>query len=85
MIRSKKLALLALHPQDPDAMGLYITLFGVEVLEPERVETEYGLTSDTLSLWRRAALFQGRTLMFCVGAPKRFLPSALKIFSSSGP
>jgi len=67
VILSKKLALLALHPQDPDAMGLHITLFGVEVLEPERADTDYGLAPDTLSLWRRAALCQGRTLMFCVG------------------
>jgi hypothetical protein len=67
-IRSKKLALLALHPHDPDAMGLHITLFGVEVLAAERVERDYGLTPHTLYLWRQAALREGGTLMFCAGA-----------------
>jgi hypothetical protein len=67
-IRSKRLALLALHPHDPDAMGLHITLFAVEMLEPERVETDYGLAPDTLNLWRQAAVRQSRILMFCVGA-----------------
>jgi hypothetical protein len=63
-IGSKRLALLALHPHDPDAMGLHITLFAVDVLEPERVETEYGLAPDTLDLWRKAAIRQSRILTF---------------------
>src|SRR5208283_2929916 len=67
-IRSKKLALLALHPHDPDAMGLHITLFAVEVLEPEFVEKEYGLAPDALIPWRKAAMREGRMLAFCVGA-----------------
>lgn len=66
-IRSKKLALLALHPHDPDAMGLHITLFGVEVLRPERVATDYGLASDTFESWRQTASRSGRMLLFCVG------------------
>ena len=68
VIRSKKLALLALHPHDPDAMGLHITLFAVEVLEADLVEKNYGLRPDALNSWRKAALEQGRLLVFCVGA-----------------
>ena len=67
-IRTKKLALLALHPHDPDAMGLHITLFAVEVVEPERVEKEYGLAPSALIPWREAAVRKGRMLLFCVGA-----------------
>ena len=67
-IRSKKLALLALHPHDPDAMGLHITLFAVDVLEAEVVEKDYGLAPDTLIHWREVALREGRMLAFCVGA-----------------
>ena len=68
VVRSKKLALLALHPHDPDAMGLHITLFAVEVLEAEHVEKNYGLRPDTLDSWRKAALNNGQLLVFCVGA-----------------
>ncbi|MCI0466086.1 MAG: hypothetical protein L0Y57_03630, partial [Beijerinckiaceae bacterium] len=67
-IRSKKLALLALHPHDPDAMGLHITLFGVEVRAPEALEKDYGLRPDVLNAWRHAASQTGRMLMFCAGA-----------------
>src|SRR5450631_807805 len=67
-VRGKKLALLALHPHDPDAMGLHITLFAVEVLEQELVEKEYGLAPEALNLWRKAAMDKGRMLAFCVGA-----------------
>src|SRR5208337_618433 len=67
VVRSKKLALLALHPHDPDAMGLHITLFAVEVLEAEHVEKNYGLRPDTLDSWRKAALNNGQLLVFCVG------------------
>lgn len=67
-IRSKKLALLALHPHDPDAMGLHITLFGVEALAPGIVEKDYGLATGALDLWREAASGKNRMLVFCVGA-----------------
>ncbi|MGH6840786.1 MAG: hypothetical protein ACREDV_01650 [Methylocella sp.] len=67
MIHSKKLALLALHPHDPDAMGLHITLFAVEMLEPERVAKDYGLVPNALEPWRRAALREDRLLVFCAG------------------
>ena len=67
-IRTKKLALLALHPHDPDAMGLHITLFAMEVVKPERVQREYGLAPSALIPWQEAALHESRILLFCVGA-----------------
>ena len=66
-LKSKRLALLALHPHDPDAMGLHITLFGTEMLEAERIEQDYGLDSAALDAYRHAAERTDRTLMFCVG------------------
>ncbi len=57
----------ALHPHDPDAMGLHITLLAVEVLEPAVVEKEYGLARNALNPWRKAAWSEGRMLAFCVG------------------
>lgn len=66
-IRSERLALLALHPHDPDAMGLHITLFAVEVVTPQRLETEYDLPPGALASWRQAALQNDRQLLFCVG------------------
>jgi len=49
-------------------MGLHITLFAVEVIEPERVEKEYGLAPSALIPWREAAVRKGRMLLFFVGA-----------------
>jgi hypothetical protein len=65
---SGKLAVLALHPYDPDAMGLHITLFGVQILTPRFLEEDYGLGRATLDRWRKAALEKGGLLLFCVGA-----------------
>jgi len=67
VLRSGKLALLALHPHDPDAMGLHITLFGVEIVSPQRLETDYGLAASALDIYRKAARNHGRMLVFCVG------------------
>ncbi len=66
-LRSRKLALLALHPYDPDAMGLHITLFGVEALTADTLERDYALGADVLDPWKRAALEQGALLYFLVG------------------
>ncbi|SFK71573.1 hypothetical protein [Methylocapsa palsarum] len=68
VLKRKKLALLALHPCDPDAMGLHITLFGTQILEPKRLAREYGLPAGALATYEAAALRQGSLLMFCVGA-----------------
>lgn len=62
-----KLAILALHPYDPDAMGLHITLFATEALTAEAVQHDYALDADELYPWRYAAWNQQRLLRFCVG------------------
>ncbi len=67
VLQSGKLAILALHPYDPDAMALHITLFGMEVLEPDRVEEEYGFRPEALDPWRHAASEMGRRPRFLVG------------------
>jgi hypothetical protein len=38
LLDNPRLALLALHPHDPDAMGLHITLFGVELLDDQKLK-----------------------------------------------
>lgn len=68
VLHSRKLALLALHPHDPDAMGLHITLFGVDFVSPQRLETDYGLEPRALDSYRKAARSRGRLLTFCAGA-----------------
>lgn len=62
-----KLAVLALHPYDPDAMGLHITLFGTEALTLEAVQHDYAIDADTLYPWRYAAWSQNCLLRFFVG------------------
>ncbi|WP_292528117.1 hypothetical protein [Methylocystis sp.] len=62
-----KLAVLALHPYDPDAMGLHLTLFGTEALTIETVQHDYAMDADTLYPWRYAAWSQNCLLRFCVG------------------
>lgn len=64
---SGKLAILALHPYDPDAMALHITLFGSQILTPKFVEEDYGLDRTALDPWRNAAMQRERLLLFCVG------------------
>jgi hypothetical protein len=64
---SGKLAVLALHPYDPDAMGLHITLFGAQILTARFLEEDYGLERTTLNRWQDVALEKDRLLLFCVG------------------
>jgi hypothetical protein len=66
-LASGKLALLGLHPYDPDAMGLHITLFGVEALSPEELARDYALAPDALDPWRRAAERGNFVLCFLAG------------------
>lgn len=66
-LHSRKLALLALHPHDPDAMGLHITVFGVEVVSRQRLEQDYGLDASAVEIYETAAQSQCRMLAFCVG------------------
>jgi hypothetical protein len=67
VLQSGKLAILALHPYDPDAMALHITLFGTQALGADRVEEEYGFRAEALDPWRGAASERGRRLRFLVG------------------
>ena len=91
---SKRLALLALHPHDPDAMGLHMTLFGAEVLGPERIERDYGLGPAALDAHRNAARQTGRMLVFVVGGTEEvftqcsqnlFLKRPVEVAPSSRP
>ncbi len=66
-LASGKLALLALHPHDPDAMGLHLTLFAVEALDPAHVERDYALGAGALDPWRHAAAASGSIVCFLVG------------------
>ncbi|MEK4034793.1 hypothetical protein WOC76_09840 [Methylocystis sp. IM3] len=66
-LESGKLAILALHPYDPDAMGLHVTLFGVEALTPDELLHDYALAADELEPWRRAADRMNAELRFLVG------------------
>jgi hypothetical protein len=66
-VRSHHLALLALHPYDPDAMGLHVTLFGVEALDADAVEADYALGAGALDAYRDAARRRGEAVTFLVG------------------
>jgi hypothetical protein len=76
-----KLAILALHPHDPDAMGLHITLFGTQILAPEALAADYGLAADVLNPWRQAASEWNAVLHFFVGATEElFAHCSLNLF-----
>lgn len=64
---SRKLAVLALHPHDPDAMGLHITLFGIAFLHVDRLIADYGLSADAMNAQRATAQSLQRQLVYCVG------------------
>lgn len=65
--RSGKLAILALHPFDPDAMGLHLTLFGVEAVPPEVLMRDHALDAHVLAPWVRVAERRKEKLFFLVG------------------
>jgi hypothetical protein len=65
--QSRKLAVLALHPHDPDAMGLHITLFDLGFMGPAQLTAEYGLPSDSLKGHFDTARHLERRLVYCVG------------------
>lgn len=67
VLTSRRLALLALHPCDPDAMGLHITLFGVDVLNLRQLASDYAVDTATLGAYRHMAGQDDRLLLFCVG------------------
>jgi hypothetical protein len=67
LLDNPRLALLALHPHDPDAMGLHITLFGVELLDDQKLKQEYGLQLEVIEAYKEAASRGRVTLLFAVG------------------
>jgi hypothetical protein len=79
--RTGKLAILALHPHDPDAMGLHITLFGTQIVSPNALEADYGLEEGFLRPWREAAQARNSVLRFCVGGTEElFAHCSLNLF-----
>jgi len=68
VVYSRKLAVLALHPHDPDAMGLHVTLFDVRCLTRRFVEQDHGLCEGALEPWRCEAESRNALLLICVGA-----------------
>ncbi len=66
-ITTGRLAVLALHPTDPDAMGLHITLYGVVGRAAAILAAEHGLGPEVLGPAMDAAARDGDTLLFLVG------------------
>jgi hypothetical protein len=64
---TRKLAVLALHPHDPDAMGLHITLFGITFLNPIQLAIDYGLSAAEINAHIETAGSMQRRLVYCVG------------------
>jgi len=66
-VATGRLAVLALHPYDPDAMGLHVTLFGVALLDAAALAAEHALAPGDLAAHEAAANAAGRRLAFLVG------------------
>jgi hypothetical protein len=64
---SRKLAILAAHPHDPDAMALHVTLFDAATVTADALECDHGLGRGALDAWRYAAWRARALLRFCVG------------------
>jgi len=63
-----RLAILALHPTDPDAMGLHITLFGVVGRDAPTLAKEHGLPAEVLAPMVDAAAAEDSDIFFLVGS-----------------
>lgn len=64
---SRRLAILAMNPHNPDAMALHITLFGTELVAPEQLRTEHGLESSAMDRYHDLAQRTERYLTFAIG------------------
>ncbi|MSR08743.1 MAG: hypothetical protein EXR82_04310 [Gammaproteobacteria bacterium] len=64
---TRRLAILALHPTDPDAMGLHITLFGVVGRDAPTLANEHGLPAEVLAPMVDAAAAEDSDIFFLVG------------------
>lgn len=62
-----RLAALALHPMDPDAMGLHLTLFGVVGRDPATLADEHGFAPEVLAPMIEAADAEDCDILFLVG------------------
>jgi hypothetical protein len=82
LLINPRLALLALHPLDPDAMGLHISLFAVELLDDKKLQQEYGLQNDVLKVYQDAAFCNKCHLLFAVGETEEvFTQCSQNLFS----
>lgn len=82
LLYNPRLALLALHPHDPDAMGLHITLFGVELVDDQKLQQEYGLQKDVIGVYQDVARRNGVTVLFAVGETEEvFTQCSQNLFS----
>lgn len=82
LLENPRLALLALHPHDPDAMGLHITLYGVELVDAEKLRHDHGLRHEALAVYQDAARRNGRALLFAVGGSEEvFTQCSQNLFS----
>jgi len=66
-LNTRRLAILALHPTDPDAMGLHITLFGVVGRDAATLANEHGLPAEVLAPMVEDAAAEGSEIFFLVG------------------
>jgi hypothetical protein len=66
-VASSRLAILALHPTDPDAMGLHLTLFGVERRDAAGLVEDHGLDPALMAPMVAAADADDDELVFLVG------------------
>lgn len=66
-LKTRHLALLALHPHDPDAMGLHLTMFSVDALDADQLEIQYSLEPEILAAYRLAATETEAFLFFLAG------------------
>jgi len=66
-LTSSRLAILALHPTDPDAMGLHLTLFAVERRDAAGLVEDHGLDPARMASMVAAADADDDELVFLVG------------------
>jgi hypothetical protein len=80
---TRKLAVLALHPHDPDAMGLHITLFGITFLNPIQLAVDYGLSAAEINAHIETAGSMQRRLVYCVGGTEEVFTNVIKLRTNS--
>ena len=85
-LTSSRLAILALHPTDLDAMGLHITLFGVERLDAAGLVADHGLDPALMAPMVATAEADDDELVFLVGGTEEiFTQCSQNIFVKRRP